>query len=103
MKILAIEHEIPGGASEDYQRVAGDEARQVWELVQVEKIREIYFRRDQDRAVILLECRDIEEAQAVLATLPMVKEGLIDFELIPLKPYPGLARLFENDKEIGSG
>ena len=29
-----------------------------------------------------------------LALLPLVKAGLIAFEVIPLKPYPGLARLF---------
>jgi len=30
-----------------------------------------------------------------LNTLPLVKEGLITFELIPLKAYPGFERLFE--------
>ena len=95
MKILALELEIPGAASEDFQRVAGDEARRVWELTQSEKIREIYFRQDQDSAVILLDCRNLEEAEEILGTLPMVEHGLIDFELIPLRPYPGFARLFK--------
>ncbi len=36
----------------------------------------------------------ISEARAALATLPLVREGLIDFELVPLAPYPGFARLF---------
>ncbi len=101
MKILALEHEIPGATSEDFQGVADDEARRVWELTQEEKIREISFRRDQDRAVILLECLDPEEAEKILATLPMVNNGLIEFELIPLKPYPGLARLFDSVEETG--
>jgi len=30
----------------------------------------------------------------MLGTLPLVQAGLIAFEVIPLKPYPGLARLF---------
>jgi len=34
----------------------------------------------------------------VLATLPLVKEGLITFEIIPLAAYPGFSRLFENRK-----
>jgi hypothetical protein len=29
-----------------------------------------------------------------LGTLPLVKAGLISFELMPLVPYPGFARLF---------
>ena len=35
------------------------------------------------------------EAQQVLASLPLVQAGLITFEVIPLVPYPGFARLFE--------
>ncbi len=34
--------------------------------------------------------------KAVLATLPFVRAGLIKFELIPLKAYPGFNRLFAN-------
>ena len=33
----------------------------------------------------------------VLAQLPFVREGLIIFELIPLKAYPGFERLFAKD------
>lgn len=101
MKILALELEISGASSEDFQKLADAEARRVWELIQEEKIREISFRRERDSAVILLECQDPEEAEGILATLPMVKNGLIEFELVPLKPYPGLARLFDSEKEIG--
>ena len=94
MKILALETELTGATLEDFARFAEAEARRVWELIQEEKIREIYFRGDQDSAVIILECRDLMEAQEYLDTLPFVKNGLIQFELIPLKPYPGLERLF---------
>jgi len=38
--------------------------------------------------------RDAAEARQVLDTLPLVQEKLITFEVIPLQPYPGLARLF---------
>jgi hypothetical protein len=30
----------------------------------------------------------------ILAQLPLVQAGLIEFELIELQPYPGYARLF---------
>ena len=45
----------------------------------------------------MLECVNPSEAQRVLQSLALVKERLIRFEVIPLKPYTGLARLFEND------
>ena len=41
----------------------------------------------------MLECANVEEAQGVLTTLPLVKAGLITFDIIPLRPYPGFARL----------
>ena len=31
---------------------------------------------------------------AAVDSLPLVAAGLIDFDLVPLKPYPGFARLF---------
>ena len=42
----------------------------------------------------MLECAGIEEAQETLNSLPLVREGLITFEIIPLKPYPSFSRLF---------
>lgn len=94
MKILALERElgaIPGSAFEPHLR---DEAAGVWELYQSGLLREIYFRADRKEAVLVLECRDAEEAGRVLATLPLVRRGLIEFEIVPLAPYPGFARLF---------
>jgi len=95
MRILALEHELPGATAEQFQRYAKAEARKAWELHQAGVIRELYFRADKDEAVLVLECDTLTEAQNVLATLPFVAEKLITFELIPLKAYPGFARLFE--------
>ena len=53
------------------------------------------FRADEPAALLMLEAADAAEAQAVLATLPLVRAGLIAFEVIPLRAYPGFARLFE--------
>ena len=94
MKILAIEHEVPGGTAEKFQRHARAEAARAWELHQQGIIRELYFRADHSEAVLVLECDDTKSAQEILATLPLVDNGLITFELIPLKAYPGFARLF---------
>jgi hypothetical protein len=96
MKILALEHELPNATAEQFQRYAKAEASTVWDLYQVGAIRELYFRADKDAAVLLLECDSVIAAGETLARLPFVKEQLITFELIPLKAYPGFARLFEN-------
>jgi muconolactone delta-isomerase len=97
MKILALERELPNATAEQFQQFASDEARKVWSLHQAGIIRELYFRADKNEAVLVLECASVIEAQEMLATLPLVNAGLISFEVIPLKAYPGFARLFVKD------
>jgi len=58
-------------------------------------IRELYFQVDEPAAVLVLECSDPAEAETALASLPMVAAGLIRFEMLPLRAYPGFARLFD--------
>ena len=95
MKILVLEKEVAGTTSEDFQPYLKAEARKVWELQQQNIIREIYFRTDRSCAVMILECHDVEEAEKNLKALPLVQANLIEFEIIPLKPYPGFERLFD--------
>lgn len=97
MKILALEKELPTATADGFQKYAKDEARMVWELVQAGVVREANFRLDRSEAVLVLECQTVEEAREALSTLPFVQNQLIDFELIPLKAYPGFERLFERE------
>ena len=94
MKILALEKERPGVTPEQFSPHLRAEAARVWELHQSGVLRETYFRQERHEAVLILECADSAEAQQVLSTLPLVKEGLITFDIIPLMPYSGFARLF---------
>jgi muconolactone delta-isomerase len=94
MKILAIETQVPGVADAQCTPFLEDEAARVWELHQRGVVREMYFRGDRSSAVLVLESADAEEARVALATLPLVKHRLVSFEVIPLRPYPGFARLF---------
>jgi muconolactone delta-isomerase len=95
MRILAIERSVAGAAAERFTtEIAAAEARRAWVLHQAGTIRELYFRADQPMAVLMLECPDLAAAEAALASLPMVAAGLIEFEVLPLRAYPGFARLF---------
>lgn len=98
MKILAMEYERSAATGDRFQPHLKAEARQVWELYQAGVIREIYFRGDRSAAVLVLESTGLDEARRELDRLPLVREGLIAFELIPLVPYPGFARLFGSEK-----
>ena len=85
---------MPGVTEDAFRPYRKEEAARVWELYQAGTFRELYFRQDEPSAVLILECANIEEAFGLLDTLPLVREGLITFDVIPLVPYPGLARLF---------
>lgn len=95
MKILAIEEEIPNTREEAFQPLLKAEAARVWELYQAGIIRELYFHAEHHTAVLVLECSSTAEASELLNTLPLVQARLIQFEVIPLVPYSGFARLFE--------
>jgi hypothetical protein len=94
MRILALEVENPNVSADDFRPLLVNEAKKVWDFYQQDIIREIYFRADRTSAVLVLECRDVEEAKQKLSELPLVLAGLIDFNFIPLVPYPGFSRLF---------
>ena len=95
MKILAIEKEAAGKAGKDFEPHLKAEALEVWNLYQQDFIREIYFDKEKHTAILILECDNEEEAESKLKNLPLVKEKLIQFELISLIPYDGFARLFK--------
>ena len=85
---------MPGIQAADFDPHLRAEALKAWQLFQEDIIREMYFRADRHEAVLVLECDSVEAAEDVLKTLPLVAEGLITFEVIGLRPYPGLSRLF---------
>ncbi len=97
MKILALEREIPGALTKQFKQLAKSEAVRAWMLYRDGIIREMYFRADQRTAVLILECENPEDARQILGTLPFVEANLIEFEIIPLVPYDGFARLFKQN------
>jgi muconolactone delta-isomerase len=94
MKILALEVELHKQKTENFDVILEDEAHAVWYQVQSGKIREIYFHGENHTAVMILEVPGLEEAEDILSQLPLAREGFIRFDIIPLVPYDGYARLF---------
>jgi hypothetical protein len=94
MKFIALETESPNATAEEYAPHLKAEARHVWELQQQGIVREAYFRADRHTAVLVLECEDIARARELTSHFPLVRQGLISFDIIPLVPYSGYSRLF---------
>ena len=94
MKVLALGRDLVAQDDPRFADLRAAEARVVWELHQGDVLREVYFRADRPNGVLVFEVPDVAAARAAVDSLPLVAAGLIDFDLVPLRPYPGLARLF---------
>jgi hypothetical protein len=82
---------------EDIAPYVGEQARSVWERYEIDQVREFYLRADhQPGAVLVLECDDVMEAERLVAELPISEADLLDFEIIPLRPYMGFRQLFRD-------
>ncbi len=96
MKILALEKELQTIDWTNRNELLKEESRIVYKLYQEGAIREIYFNESKN-AIMILECESISKAEECLKSLPLVKEGLITFTLVELKPYLGFDRIIKNE------
>jgi hypothetical protein len=94
MKLLAIEKETTSVNWNEENETLINESYQVYHLFQEGIIRDIYF-TETENAVIILECTSKDEAFDILGTLPLVKAGLIIFEVMELRPYTGFDRIIQ--------
>ena len=94
MQILAIEREIAAIDPRKHRDVLREEAACVWALKKADVIRDIWFTVADKRAIVILECGTEDEAKRQLASLPLVRERLIDFDVFALRGYDGFDRLF---------
>lgn len=98
MKVLALGFDVVVGQDDPrFAELRPAEAWRVWEMYRDDLLREAYFRADRNNGVLLFEVPDLAAARAAVDSLPLVAAGLIDFDLVPLRPYPGFARLFRED------
>ncbi len=94
MKVIAIEKELANPMEGNLEELYKEEALHVYDLYQNNVLREIYF--DQNTcAVVVLECDSLVVAQSIVSEFPLVKAGLITFEMHALNPYPGYGRLMK--------
>ena len=93
MVILTVK---AGVTREQVMAVMPAEIRQTVQLYLNGKIREWYSRGDGRGVVLLLDTRDLAEAQAIMESLPLAKENVIDHEYIAVGPLFPLRLLTAN-------
>jgi hypothetical protein len=82
-----------GISREQIMKVMPTEIRATVKLYLDGKIRQWYSRGDGRGVVLFLDVRTVDEAHAVMETLPLSKENLMDHEYIPVGPLLPLGSL----------
>jgi hypothetical protein len=93
MVILSVK---AGVTREQVMAVMPAEIRQTVQLYLNGKIREWYSRGDGRGVVLLLDTRDVAEAQTIMEGLPLAKQNIVDHEYIAVGPLLPLGLLTAN-------
>jgi hypothetical protein len=84
--VLVIQTAKQGVTVQQVMAVMPEEVRATVKLYLDGKIREWYSRGNGKGVVVLVEARTEDEARAIIETLPLAKEQLMDTEYVPLGP-----------------
>jgi hypothetical protein len=82
-----------GVTREQIMNVMPAEIRATVKLYLDGKIRQWYSRSDGRGVVLFLDVKTVDEAHAVMDTLPLSKENLMDHEYVPVGPLVPLGGL----------
>jgi len=96
MQFLTISRRKPGVTDEECAPWIAAEAERARELYGEGWLRQIWHRADGPGACLLWESASAEQVNELLSTLPFMKAGLLDIEVIPLAPYRGFAPIRRN-------
>jgi hypothetical protein len=97
MKIFAIDRILPTATEDTIRGVVIREALHIWMLYTKDIVRETYFRKDRPGVVLVLECESVAEAKKILSTFPMVKNAVIDFDIIPVGHFVPFGTLLDQE------
>jgi hypothetical protein len=91
--VLVIETAKQGVTFQQVMAVIPAEIRATVKLYLDGKIRQWYSRGDGKGVVFLVDVKTEDEAKAIMETLPLAKEQLIDTEYVPVGPLMPLRQL----------
>ncbi len=96
-EVMVILTAKQGVTRQQIMAIMPSEIRETVKLYLDGKIRQWYSRGDGNGVVFFIDAKTREEAQAIMETLPLSKEHLMDYEYIPVGPLMPLVGL------IGAG
>ena len=97
MKLFAVDRILPTATEENIRGVVIREALHIWMLYTKDIVRETYFRKDRPGVILVLEAESVADAKKVLSTFPMVRAGVIDFDIIPVGHFVPFGTLLDQE------
>ncbi|TPG40514.1 hypothetical protein EAH79_11450 [Sphingomonas koreensis] len=98
-KVIAIGHVTAKWTPEALQTVMPREVRETVALYLQGKLDQWFVRKDQPGVVFVFNSSDPREVHEMLEALPLGREGMMDFDLIPLGPLAPLGLLLGTQYE----
>jgi len=95
--VLTILTPKPGVSLEQVMKIMPAEIRATVPLYLEGKIQQWYTRGDGKGVIFLLNCKDVAEARALMESLPLSKENLMDEQFIPVGPLLPLGILLRDN------
>jgi len=95
--VLTIVSPKPGVTPEQVMKIMPAEIRANVSLYLDGKIQQWFTRGDGRGVIFLLNCKDVEEARALIEGLPLSKENLMDEQYIPVGPLLPLGILLRDN------
>jgi hypothetical protein len=94
--VLTILTPKAGATVEQIMKIMPAEIRATVPLYLDGKIQQWFTRGDGRGVILLLNCKDVAEARALIESLPLLKENLVDEQFIPVGPFLPLGILLRD-------
>jgi hypothetical protein len=94
--VLTILSPKSGVTPEQVMKIMPAEIRATVPLYLEGKIQQWFTRGDGKGVIFLLNCKDVQEARALMESLPLTKENLMDEQFIPVGPLLPLGILLRD-------
>ncbi|MGV3770844.1 MAG: hypothetical protein ACO1NM_12510 [Sphingobium phenoxybenzoativorans] len=91
--VLAIGTLVEGHTPQSIRAIMPDEVRDTVGLYLSGRIEQWWVQKEKQGVIFLLNATSADDARALLADLPLVKGGILRFDLIPLGPLKPLQYL----------
>jgi len=95
--VLTILTSKPGVSVEQVMKIMPAEIHATVPLYLDGKIQQWFTRGDSKGVIFILNCKDVDEARALVGSLPLAKENLVDEQFIPVGPLLPLGILLRDN------